>query len=40
VAEIVLAKCLMTNEMLDEVLRPEVLIRPQNILTTHPHKAE
>ena len=29
VAEVVLAKGLMTKEMLDEVLRPEVLTRPQ-----------
>lgn len=32
VAEIVLARGLMSKEMLDEVLRPEVLTRPQMIL--------
>ena len=36
VAEIVLEKGLMTKEMLDEVLRPEVLTRPQEIKPTHP----
>jgi aspartate ammonia-lyase len=35
VAEIVLARGLMSKEMLDEVLRPEVLTRPQAILPTH-----
>ncbi len=35
VAEIVLARGLMSKEMLDEVLRPEVLTRPQSILPTH-----
>ena len=36
VAEIVLEKGLMSKEMLDEVLRPEVLTRPQEIKPTHP----
>ncbi len=36
VAEVVLAKGLMTKEMLDEVLRPEVLTRPQVIMLIHP----
>ncbi len=36
VAEVVLAKGLMTKEMLDEVLRPEVLTRPQVIQPTRP----
>jgi aspartate ammonia-lyase len=36
VAEVVLAKGLMTKEMLDEVLRPEVLTRPQVIQPSYP----
>ena len=36
VAEIVLARGLMSKETLDEVLRPEVLTRPQEIEPTHP----
>ena len=35
VAEIVLERGLMTKEKLDEVLRPEVLTRPQAIVATH-----
>jgi len=34
IAEIVLARGLMTEKALDEVLRPEVLTRPQHILPT------
>ncbi len=36
VAEVVLAKGLMTKEMLDDVLRPEVLTRPQFIMPIQP----
>ena len=38
VAEIVLERGLMSREKLDEVLRPEVLTRPQAIVATHPVK--
>ena len=39
VAEVVLAKGLMSKEMLDKVLRPEVLTCPQDLSPIHPAEA-